>query len=99
MTQTTWGRTETHARVIEPDEEDRRMWPQMDYYFSSPELSDYLIKKKLNVVGLSWGNLSKDQGQFTSDWKDQTDVCMLTFTICHKKEISTLRWQHDNDGL
>ena len=43
-------------------------------------LQNFLItwQKKLNVVGLSWGNLSKDQGQFASNWMDQTDVCMLT---------------------
>jgi len=49
----------------------------MDDFFSSPELFDHLIKK-LNVVELSWGNLSKDREQFASNWMDQTDVCMLT---------------------
>jgi len=68
--------TATHARVIDPAEEERT-WPQMDNFFSSPELFDHLIKK-LNVVGLSWGNLSKDWGQFASNWMDQTDVCTLT---------------------
>jgi len=46
--------TATHARVIEPDEEDRRMWPQMDYYFSAPELSDYLTKK-IKCCGIVMG--------------------------------------------
>jgi hypothetical protein len=46
--------TATHARVIEPDEEDRRTWAQMDDFFSSPELFDHLIKK-IKCCGIVMG--------------------------------------------
>jgi hypothetical protein len=60
--------------VIEPDEEDRRMWPQMDYYFSSPQLSDYLIKK-IKCCGIVMGKFEQGPGAIYQQL-DGPDRCL-----------------------
>lgn len=52
---------------------------------------------RCKTVKLRWWDIRvRTRGDWTAIyWMDKRDISMLTFTFCHKKEISAMNRQHD----